>query len=624
MTSIQPTRQTGWAAATLALVAGVAAQSLCAQSTETKLDTLVVSASRTPQDLASTPNSVTVLDLEGLQLSQVTDLRQAVAQTPGLTIINTGASGGQTSVFFRGAASYQTLFVVDGVRMNDRSAGYQNFFGAAGLTGLDRLEILRGPQGTLYGSSAVGGVILLETARGCGKPTGIISVDAGNLGSAGASASVKGGIQNFGYSASLGRSVTANDRDYNHSKLWDYSTRLEFQATQKVLVGATFRGQQGEYEEPDSTLTAWPSPGFVESKNHLVTAYAQVQPVTEFSSRLTTAWHKREYGYTTAYGLSSQNNVRKIADWQNTWTPLKELELVGGFNRELSTYDIGSSSGGVNRTKDNLSAAYFSAAAKPVAGLSLNAGLRHDDYASFGGATTWRSGAAYRFSTGTKIRATYGTSFTAPGSDDRYGVPSWGMVGNPDLKPEKSRGWEVGVDQEVFGGKSIVGVTYFENRFRNIFEWKTIDYTTYAGQTVNRARARSSGTEVSFQVKPINGISGHLAYTYLDTSDDDTGVRLNRRPRHTTDAEVRYQATKAWVVGTGVRFVADRFDGYLSSGKINPIEDYTSVRVFTSYDVSANLRLKLRVENLLDEKYAEVRGYPSLPLSFRSSVEWRF
>ncbi|MCX6945460.1 MAG: TonB-dependent receptor plug domain-containing protein, partial [Opitutales bacterium] len=130
------------------------------------LGQFVVSASRTPQDPKFVASSVTTLALADLAAAQVTDLRTALSAQAGVGVVSSGAVGGQTSVFLRGSNSYQTLFIVDGVRMNDRAALYSNFLGGADLAGLGRIEVLRGPQSTLYGSSAMGGVIVLDTARG--------------------------------------------------------------------------------------------------------------------------------------------------------------------------------------------------------------------------------------------------------------------------------------------------------------------------------------------------------------------------------------------------------------------------------------------------------------------------
>jgi len=581
-----------------------------------RLDGFVVSASRTPQDLKYTPSAVSVLLPTELALSQITDLHTALSAEPGVIVVNTGAKGGQSSVFLRGADSHQTLFVVDGVRMNDKSAGYQNFLGQSGLGGIDRMEVLRGPQSTLYGSSAMGGVITISTTRGCGAPTGSVSAEAGSFNTVGGAASVQGGTKTLGYSGYISREVTDNDRPSNNSKVMSFSTRVEYTPTENTLLGGTFRGQDGDTQDPGAIGN---TSGTVEAKNWLGTAYGQIHFGPEIISRLTAGWHQRDYTYTKAPSVSKILNTRNILDWQNVWSPASEAEIIAGANYEGSHYVTGGL-----RTNDTVKAGFFSATYHPVEALTLTGGGRYDDYRSAGSATTWRTGISWVPAKGSKLRATYGTGFGAPSLTDRYGVLAWGQMANPSLRPEKSRGWDVGFDQEIFGKALKVGVTYFHNRFTDLFQWQATGL--FVGMTSNVGRATTQGVELELNSKVNDFVSTRLAYTYLDATDDLTGNRLQRRPRHTVDGEVRFQATAAWIVGTGVHVAADRENvnyAVYPSPQID-VEDYTTARVFTSYELTKNLRLKARVENALDESYADVLGYPALPRAVYGSVEWKF
>jgi len=579
------------------------------------LENYVISASRTAQDPRTTPSSVSVLPLAQLADAQITDLRTALSREPGVIVSSTGPTGGLTSVFIRGANTHQTLFVVDGVRMNDRSATYNNFLGSAELTGLDRVEVFRGPQSPLYGSSAMGGVILLNTAHGCGTPSGTVAATGGSFDTFGASAAVQGGTAHVGYSASLARLQTANDAPDNEFDQLSYTGRLEFAATDGVLLGVTFRGQNADYDQTGSRYFA--SPGNAATDNYLSTVYAQAKAGETFTSRLTAALHRRVYDWTDHSGSpwatnSALRNTRKILDWQNTWVPSSALEVVAGANYERSRYDVDGAP-----SRDEVRAGYLSGTARPVENVTLTAGVRRDDFDSVGAATTWRSGVAWRPAKATKLRATYGTGFSAPGSDDRYGVAAWGQLPNPDLAPEKSRGWDVGIDQTL-SGNVTVSATYFKNRFSNLFEWRTVDFVTYQGRTENVARATTEGVELAASIVFGPAVETRVSYTYLEADNDTTHQRLIRRPRHSGDAEVRVHATKAWLMGAGVRFVADRVE------TVGRFEDFTMVRLFTSYAVRPELKLQLRVENALDESYDDVRGYAALPRGVFAGIEWTF
>lgn len=606
-------RLSGWSLFLCAAALTARAQtSPAATSTESvQLERFVVSATRSSQDLNYTPSSVSLVLPGDLAAAQVTDLRVALSREPGVVVVNTGALGGPSSIFLRGANPDQTLFVVDGVRMNDRSATYLNFLGAADLANIERIEVLRGPQSTLYGSSAMGGVILLESVHGVGQPTGSLTATGGSFNTIGGGAAVSGDVSKFGYSASVNRLFTQNDQPRNDLRQWSYATRLEYAASETLTVGGTFRGQNDDYEQTGSRL--FPAPGFVTTDNYLGTVYGQMRVADNLVSKLTAGVHRRHYTFTDKYGVSDLRNTRKILDWQNTWQAAPQLEVVAGANLEWSRYIVDTV-----RSTDDVAAGYVSTTARPIENVTLNAGIRYDDFKSVGGHTTWRTGASWRVASSTKLRATYGTGFSAPGSDDRYGVAQWGQLPNPNIKPESSRGWDAGVDQDLLNRKATVSATYFQNRFRDLFEWEYVDFVTFQGRTTNRAHAKTSGAEFAFRQKLSKQLEASVSYTYLEAKNSDTGARLIRRPRHVFDGELRSEVVSGWTIGTGLHFVADRVERSAAG------EDYTTARLFTSYAVQRNLILKLRIENALDERYEEVLGYSSLPRAIFGSVEWRF
>ncbi|HLP09938.1 MAG TPA: TonB-dependent receptor [Opitutaceae bacterium] len=587
------------------VLAASAAGQTAAHDAVVDLPDYVVSATRTAQDVSTTTSSVDVLPLVRLDLAQIDDLRTALGTIPGVNIVNTGAVGGQSSVFIRGSASTQTLFVVDGIPMNSRSAGYNNFLGAADLAGLDRIEVLRGPQSTLYGSAAMGGVIFIDSARGCGAPTGSVATTFGSFDTLGASAVVKGGVEKFGYSASLARFHTDNDKPHNGFDSWSYSTRFEGTPTESLVLGATFRGQQGDAEEyvyGDATVA---------SDNHLATVYAQWNRDKEFASRLTAGQQQRRYTYTSSYTTEIRDR-RDVIDWQNTWFDFQGAELVGGATYE---HDRHVADGATDKT-DN-AAGYFSTTVHPTKESTVNAGLRYDDFDTFGSAWTWRTGASWFAVAGTKLHASIGTGFCAPSQQDIDGNPAWGMLGNPALNAEKSTGWDLGVDQHVFGEAVVASVTYFDTRYRDRIVYVS-DPVTWIGQMQNVNRARASGFETAATVGFTKTIRARVAYTYLEARDLTEDKRLARQPRHALDAELTAQPFAAWTIGAGLHVVASRVDTYV------PLEDYTTVRLFTSYEVVKNLLLKARIENALNEKYQEVTRYDALPFRAFGGVEYKF
>lgn len=581
------------------------------------LDVLSVSATRSPQDVRTLPQSVDLIDLPALADTQIVDLHTALAATPGVIVATSGAAGATSSVFMRGASSHQITFLVDGVRMNDRSASYTNFLGGADLAGLDRFEVLRGPQSTLYGSSAMGGVISLETARGtAANAGGVVSAQAGSFGTWGASIAGRGGIGETGFSGSISRFATDNDRPGNRFDVLSATGRLEGRPMDHVLIGTTMRWQESTYEEPGSRV--FPYPGAMNFENLLWTGYAEWSEGDSLRSRLTVGRHHRDYVYADDFSTTETSNRRTILDWQNTLNATTALEVVGGLNYESSRTSINDL-----RSGDDLLAGYLSTTWRTRPNIIVHAGVRHDEFDSVGGATTGRAGVAWLLHDGrTKLRTTYGTGFTAPGSDDRYGVALWGQLGNPDIRPEKARGWDVGVDHDFNGGAVGVSATWFHNRYRDLFEYEIVDSNTFAGMIVNRAAGSTQGAELAVRWRPNSTIDTTLAYTWLDAKNDITATRLIRRPRHTLNLDSHWRATSTLMVGGGVRFVGDRLDN--TDAGTAKIEDYTTVRLYVSYAVGPEVRVNLRLENALNAIYDEVFGYAALPRAFYGSVEWRF
>jgi vitamin B12 transporter len=586
-----------------------------------RMDRYVVSASRMPQDPSLVPSSVTVVPLNELALAQIDNLSTALAQTPGVTVATYGGVGGQTNIYIRGSSTAQTLVVVDGIRMSSRQTDFfgKSILGGMSMGGLERVEVLRGPQGTLYGSSAMGGVISLETTHGCGTPSGYLALGAGSLESYGASASVQGGTKTLGYSAAVGYAATANDRPMNDDKQLNFSSRIEEKLTSQVLLGATIRGIQGRYEEAGPV--DYFSPGKADSNGLLGTVYSEFSADDSLKSRLTFGWHQTDYTWTDLSGSPWASNsyyrsTRDVLDWQNNWLTSKTISVVAGLSGEWSHYR------GTNTTatlKDKSRSIYASSDIHPIEPLSLTLGARYDDFDTSGDATTGRVGFAWRFSkTNTKVRATLGTGFNAPSLTEIHGDSTW-YVPSPDLRPEKSTGWDVGIDQTFLGGDLSVEATYFYNKYRDMIVANQVP-GGWLYQYQNIVRARTEGLELATSYKLTPTVKIRAGATYLDAYDTTSGrSRIAYKPRRSADVDVQWQVLPNLLVGAGYHHVADRMRTATA-----PIGDYSVARAYASYEVVTNLWLKARVENALNERYGEIYGYPSLPRRYSAGVEWKF
>jgi vitamin B12 transporter len=577
---------------------------------ETAIDSIVVSASRTPLDIDRTASDVSVISIEDAAVQQIDDLKTALGQQPGVTVVTTGAVGGETYVFVRGAYPHHTLLIVDGVRMNDRAANYNAFMSYADLGGINRIEVLRGPQSPMYGSAAIGGVVLMNTMRGSDELHGNVKLSSGSFDTYAVSGALSGEQDAFDYSFAASGYRTANDWPGNEFDSSSYAAHLGTTAAAGLRFGATFRGQQGEYAALGSRMR--PEKGVATTSNQLATLYASWESAEMIDSRVVVGLHRREYLW-RGDSPSAQLNERLIVDWQTAWRHGEVVEVVAGVNQERSDYEVNGF-----QTREEITAAFISGVVAVTDEVTLNAGIRYDDFASVGDALTWRTGVAWNALAYTKLRATFGTGFAAPGSADRYGVPAWGQLPNPGLLPEVSRGWDVGIDHALAGERLSLTVTYFENRFERLIDWVELDPITREGMFVNRGRALTQGYELGAAVRMAPAWQARLGYTYLESSETSSGERLSWRPRHSLDLSSWFELSPNWLIGFGVRGVWDRVH------EVGPIRDYTVVRLFSSWKVSDQLSIRARVENLFDATYEEVYGYRSLPRGVHGSVEWKF
>ncbi|OAM91098.1 TonB-dependent receptor [Termitidicoccus mucosus] len=623
----------GFAANALTAIVPAQAPSPAGPSSEelVRLDRYVVSAARTQQDVKTTPSSVTVISLREMNRAQITDLRAALQTAPGVNVVETGgALGSQTSVSIRGASAAHTLFLIDGIRINseDPTNRYANILGAGGLAGLDRVEVLRGAQSILYGSSAIGGVVSLATVRGDGSPVVTLGADGGSFGTIGGAASVSGsadlrsrsgswGPAPLHYSMSLSALSTQNDRSHNDFKQISFASRLDCDISSKLAAGVTYRAMNNDYDEP-GTLHDPSTAGHAVQRFDLITVYADWHPLEAFAFRLTYGFVDSDYDWDETAYPSTMTARRNVIDWQNTWQALEQLQLVAGLNAEWSRYDNASLI-----LDDDVRSAYLNAVATPVKNLALTAGVRVDDYNTFDAHVTWRTGLSYRIEkTATTLRANYGTGYNAPSPN--YVLGGGWYEPSPGLEPEQSKGWDFGVEQDLWGNRITLGAAWFRNEFENKFDaaWNVSGY-----RYRNIPGATAEGVELSLAARPHQKVGVRAAYTYLNTRDD-SGARLIRQPRHALVGDVNFQATPAWLIGLGATLVADRpddtyFDASFTQYR-QKMHDYALARLYSAYEVKPGLTLRARVENLFDKEYQTVADYPGLPIGVFAGIEWKF
>lgn len=602
-----------------------------------ELKEVVVTATRVPTAEREIGSSMTVITEEEIKAKGYTTVRDVLKGTLGLDVVSPGGPGAQTSVFLRGANSYHTLVLIDGMEAMDPS-GTQRLFNFANLTvnNIERIEIVRGPQSVLYGADAMGGVINIITRRGKKEPYVYLGAEGGSYSTArqfaGVGAANEWADFSFDFSHIRTEGVSAADTGLGNSENdpWEnytVSSRLGITPTDWLDMGVSFRFHDGmtELDYVYESVFPWtlhtdPPDYHVDKQEVFVRPYARV---TLFDG----LWEQTfAYGFTThqtdyedhPYGGDSKYDGEKHeVSWQHNLYLHKTNTLTLGFEYEQEAME--------STYLDHQFADTYSLFAQDQIKLFdisyTTLGVRWDHHKEFGDATTFRLTQAFVFDKiGTTVKGSVGTGFRAPSLYELYAPPSWGMpVGNPNLDPEESIGWDVGVEQALFDDLLTVGATFFFNDFEDL-----IDYDWTLGY-VNIDEAETYGVESFIEIRPFKDLSTRVMYTYTHT-DDAEGKPLLRRPIHKGGLNVCYRfLDERGTANLDVLVVGERDDNdsYYGGGQVE-LDEYVVVNLGASFKIYKYVELFARIENLLDQDYEEVYGYGTPGISAYGGVKLTF
>jgi vitamin B12 transporter len=604
--------------ATLLLTASVYSQT----DPGSLLDPYTVIATRTPADVRTLGAAVDLISAADLSRQQITTPAAALGEVPGVPAFANGAIGADVSVFSRGSDSDQTLFLVDGIRLNDANTDYSVYLGGAQLGATDTIEIARGPQSTLYGSEAVGGVISIQAQKGSGAPSGDVSFEAGSFGSVSGQVDTQGAQDNWAWSLTGSGSHTDNDRPNNVFNSGNVVLRIDRDLPDGIDLGATLRGFVGKYGDPGDIFTNDPYAYETES-NWLATTFADFKSGTDWTAHVTVGGQDRRYvSFDELPGVFTSTTVvqnnRGVLDALTTYSGLDGQRITAGVTAERETTED-DGYGDIDRHQ-TLLAAFAEDEWHPIKSVYLTGGVRYDDFDTFGSSVTGRATLAWLSDDRSfKLRASYGSGFNAPSFLELYGVAT-GYMGNPDLQPERSKGGDAGFDWYLPNSAGTFSATWFRNDFRNLIVY---NFNVSPGTTENVGQASTDGVELEAKLKLLAGIELHASYTYLDADDNTDQTRLLRRPRNSGSADLWRPFGRGFSAGAGIQVVGNRED--VDAETFLDVADpgYAAARVYAEWRATSRLALKARIENLLDKKYQPVNGYPALGFGAFGGLEWK-
>lgn len=632
-------------AAALLALALCAPPAVCAEQ-----DPIVVTATRIATPESHIGSSVSVITAEDIARKQYRTVAAALRSVPGVDVVQSGGPGQQTSVFMRGASSSHTLVLVDGVAITDPSnpTGAVDFSGLL-LDNVDRIEVVRGPQSTLYGANAIGGVVNIITRKGRGRPGATVTLQAGNHATNFQQLGLQGAAQGFDYSLSgthlktHASSVTPEDlrnglpAEADHHRNTTLSARVGLQATE--TLDFSFSGRYiddrtgldpevgfGTIEDPDAELRN--REYFARGAGHamlldglwdatLAVSYVDYNRRNDNprTDPFETLQQTRFQGNTLEYSL---NNDVYLSEAHT-------LTLGGGSKRERMDNDGFSDFGGfivseLSSASARTNYAYLQDQFSAGERISGTAGVRLDDRDDFGSEPTWRLTGVYRHTpTGTRFNVSAGTGFRAPSLFELYGYTpnNFGSEyrGNPDLEPEKSLGWEVGVEQSLWSERLQAGATWFRNDIENLIETVTDASFNSTSESINKVHLR--GVEAYLSAQPLSRLSARIDYTFTDANVSDNSDRpLLRRPRHKASADIVYTPTAAFSIDLGADYVGKRKDIDRVTAAVINAQDYTVFNAAVTYTLSPAFRIEARIDNLLDKRYEPADGFEALGRHF--------
>jgi vitamin B12 transporter len=590
---------------------------------------IVVSATRLPVPEEEAPASVTILTDDDFEIHQTERAADALREVPGLSVVQTGAAGQLTSVFTRGLRSEHTQVLLDGIPINQGLQGAFNFADFT-LDNIARIEVVRGPQSTIYGPRALAGVIQFFTKQGGDIPETTLEAEGGSYGSYRTEIETSGRIGQFDYSLGGSRFETDNARPNNQYRLWNFLGNVGWSPGDELRISSLFTYSLADTGNPNTIFDPKPIDNFL-TERWLIAPHLDWKPSDDWEHKLIVSYdEERQVNDPNQDGFVGPTRAlftRLTIDYQNDFRPAKWLTLTSGFfyseveagqERPFVSQEFGPQPTFLSDFTDERSI-YLEANARPFPELNFVAGGRYDHFNQFGGIWTYRVAGSYTIlPSDTTLHASVGTGFSPPSPQDKIFGNNFG------LEPEKDLGWEIGVAQRLWDGRARVAATYFHNDLSNLIGFNGLF------DTLNLGSARTQGLEAEIDLRPLDNLAFYASYTYLDaenTSSADItqlpGARLPRRPRN----EVYLSASYLWLgklrTTAEAKFVNAREE--LNFGGPNfDIEDYSFVNFAAEYVVNPHLTFFGRIDNLTNEHYAEVFGFPALGRAAFGGVKLTF
>ncbi len=619
-----------------------------------RLDTIIVTASKLEESLAQTTHAVTVLTQEEITQRQTTDVFEQLREVPGLTLVPSGGRGGTTSLFTRGGESDHNLILIDGVKVN-RAGGAFNFNDLTTL-GVGRIEVVRGPQSALYGSDAMSSVIQLLTPRGQGPARATLGFRMGNPDTFEERAGVSGGTSLYGYNLAIGRvdseGLLSINNDFSNTTL---AARFDLDPHDTLQLMTTVRYIDSRFHFPTSSGdridrrdNMLDPRAYTDNRRLILGPRAVYQPVAWWRHSLQLGllydWQTyrdpQDEGVDFGAYVSRDRQYRLSADYSSDFFlpvlyDISSVFTLGG-SVESEHYDQKTTYGGLVASR-NAQSFYSQLRLVWHDTLFITSGFRVDDAFTYGTHVNPRVSAALVLpGLNTKLRGGYSQGLKAASFYENFSDSAFSR-GDPNLKPEESKSWELGVDQPfaLAGLDAALSLTWFSSTHKNLIAYT---FTEAPAPTfLNVERTRSRGLEAGARAWLPYGFSVRGSYTYLETRVLDgpasgayaKGGALIRRPKHVGSLTLNYAGARLnanfhlylkgnvseYSFASGGSVLHDGYERADIALSWLLFEDRWGIRALT---------LEGKVKNLFDADYQEVVNFSSAETTFLTGFRVEF
>ena len=584
------------------------------------VDEVVVSATGIPTKADQIGASISVLDEEDFLNYQERHLQNVLQRVSGVSTYSSGGPGTSSNVFLRGLTGKYTVVQLDGIQLNS-PVSQQAEWAHITTLGLERVEVLRGSHGVLYGSEAVGGVVSMFTAYG-GQTRQSLSLEAGSYDSYSASGFAAGSLSSLDYGVALnfsesdGFSAADEDDGNTEDDGYEYMSavgRFGLTLSDNLDLNLSVRYVDSDVNHDNYVPVDSNDTTAFESLNAKLGLAYQVDNLRHEISLLTS---KDENKSVSAFSTLSTEGTREMFTYLGQFTLSEANQFLFGLEMETEEYNDGSET----YEADNQSA-HILWQTKPMSDLFLTFAARIDDQEEFGRHETGRVTILKELTPELKLRANYGTGFRSPSLYEQFGKSIFcqdGLCGNVNLEPEESVSEDIGIIYDN-GDGVFLSASIFKITLDNLIGYSNGKYIQQPGESTYE------GVELTADWALGDRVNIDANYTYQDPKLSN-GSREIRRPRHTLNMNIKANLSDKLTTNLSVLSVRDIIDTNFNafpSAQVD-LEDYNLVNFGVHYQINAYSKIQGKITNLLDEDYQTAFGFGTSDRSFKVGVRFDF